>query len=165
MQCWQDISQFQQFLQCMLSQIGPFPMQGVTDGSNALPGNIGEFVTGTATMSYAAYPAVTTTNVAALVVPPGDWDIQSYGLASTVVGGISYDLAPLPAGMSNDLRAWIGAIAAVVTENPALAISTPARGSFTVPTLLAFAFTVNQSTDNVLTAGSANLVVNARRMR
>jgi hypothetical protein len=166
MDCWQQISQFQQFLQCMLSQMGPVPLQGVTDGSNAKPGYIGEFITGVGSIAYAANPAVTTAVTSPLVVAPGDWDLWAFLLPSTEVGAMSFSLSPLPVGVSNPMQAASATFTPGVGASESVILNaTPARGNFTVPTLLAFSVSVWQSTDASLPAGTATLTVSGRRRR
>jgi hypothetical protein len=158
MQCWQDLAQYQQFLMCMLSQMGPIPFQGVTDGSNALAGNIGEFIQATGTVNYPA--SVTTTSVISVtVVPPGDWDF--WGKldlsAVAVVNSWVVTLSPLPAGMSNNMSGQ------VVPPELTSGHLNGARGSFSVPTLLAFSSTLNNTT--AATGGTGTLTLEARRRR
>jgi hypothetical protein len=162
MQCWQDIAQFQQFLKCMLSQMGPYPMQGVTDGSDAAAGVIGEFMTGTSSMAYAA-SVLTTGNVSPLVLSPGDWDIWASMSTTGPFGGAAFNLNPAPAGMSNILRAWVGSYGATTFADGTV-VGPYARGSFTVPTLLPFSIQVD-NTPGAEPAGTATLVVSARRRR
>jgi hypothetical protein len=156
MSCWSDISQFQQFLQCMLAQLGPLAIQGVTDGSNAKAGFVGEFLTGSAQINFPAGVS-TTTPVQPLVVSPGDWDISAYMIPSVAVNFLGLVLSPIPAGMSNSMQSQQG--------SPGTDLSTvssmPARGNFTVPTLLAFSTTVSATA----TAGYFDFVVSARRRR
>jgi hypothetical protein len=161
MQCWQDIAQFQQFLACMLSQMGPFPMQGVTDGSNAAPGNIGEFMTATANATFAA-GVVTTTTLSPIVIPPGDWDLWSFSEQTVETGIVWYYASPQPVGVTNDMSGIAGAPGAGLLTR---VIGLPARGSFTVPTLLAFHVEVHQDTVAGLLAGTLYLTVSGRRRR
>jgi hypothetical protein len=165
MQCWQDIAQFQQFLMCMLSQLGPYPVQGVTDGSDAKPGNIGEYIMLSVAMPFAANPANTQQVVSAGVLPPGDWQIYPALQLSTIVGSAQFWLTPQPAGVTNDMAGTAGTIGIAGSETAARVIGQIARGSFTVPTLLAFTVHVDQSTATGLAAGTATLDVEARRMR
>jgi hypothetical protein len=166
MQCWQDIAQFQQFLQCMLSQAGPVPLQGVTDGSNAKSGYIGEFMTAISTMPFAAYPANNTGVVSTIVIPPGDWDLRGSMQFSAWFGYAGFNLSPVPAGVSNAMTGGLG-VGVPGTQVVDLAVinGATARGSFTVPTLLAFKWWVDQSQDSALLAGTANLTIDARRVR
>lgn len=164
MDCWQQISQYQQFLMCMLSQMGPIPLQGVTDGSDAKAGNIGEFMTGSAVVAYAVYPANTIGNAAVMVLPPGDWDLWAYLDFSGPIGGAQYYLSPVPTGVSNNMMAVLGPLT-TGAHSIARIVGPYARGSFTVPTLLPFYVNVNQSFDASLLAGSATMSVEARRRR
>jgi hypothetical protein len=165
MQCWQDIAQFQQFLQCMLSQMGPYPMKGVTDGSAAAPGNIGEYMTQSANMAYAANPAKTQQILSVAVIPPGDWNLTATLAVSTVIGEAYFDLPTIPTGVENDMFGLAVVNTAVSSDQTVRVNGQPARGSFTVPTLLPFSVTVDQSTATGLLAGMATMSVSARRMR
>jgi hypothetical protein len=165
MQCWQDLSQFQQFLLAMLAQAGPVPLQGVTDGSDAKPGFIGEYMTIQAQMAFAANPAVTTTILSVGVIPPGDWDLTCSFWASTYTGPMYFVTSPTPAGLSNQMAGRAFETAAAATSEIAMVIGQAARGSFTVPTLIPFSCTVDQSTSTGLIAGTANMRVEARRIR
>jgi hypothetical protein len=165
MQCWQDIAQFQQFLMAMLSQMGPYPMQGVTDGSDAKPGMIGEYVTGAGSLNYAANPAVTTGTVSPLVLSPGDWNITTWLYMTSPYGEAAFWLDPRPVGNSNLLRGAVAGVTAISSVNTSVVVGQTGRGSYTVPTLLAFSVTIDQSTSAALTAGTASVVVEARRMR
>jgi hypothetical protein len=166
MQCWQDIAQFQQFLQCMLSQAGPIPMQGVTDGSDAKAGYIGEYLIFNGSMAFAANPAVTQQVLSVGVIPPGDWNLTSFMTANVAVGNAGFNLSPQPPGLSNIMHGaiWFGAVATQTAQDIAFN-GQNARASVTVPTLLPFMVTVGQNTDAALTAGTATLTVEARRMR
>jgi hypothetical protein len=160
MQCWQDISQFQQFLACMLSTMGPVPLQGVTDGSNALAGNIGEFVT-----MQASFSIPTAAQVGAIVtvgvLSPGDWTCNAYCNTTVVVSDLSFHLSPIPAGFSNAMDAALGNAAGLLN---ATFISPMARGSISVPTLVAFAANTNTISAGT-TAGSGTIYFSARRSR
>jgi hypothetical protein len=167
MQCWQDLSQFQQFLQAMLSQAGPIPLKGVTDGSNAATGNIGEWLNGPAQVAYAAYPAITTQVVSPLVLSPGDWDVwaamQTTGEFDTARFLMSY---PYPAGFSG------GLIGTFTAGNPAgvdfayvVILSTVLRANVMVPTVIPMTVTIDLYGTAGLAAGTAYLNVYARRMR
>lgn len=141
-------------------------IKGVTDGSDAGPGQVGEFVTGTATLAYTAN-ANTTGAVSPIVMQPGDWDINSTVICSSNPGGVHWMLNPVPTGVSNDLQGWTGELigGGGTSINPGLNIGRSARGSFSVPTLLAFSVTINNSTNPTLPAGTATLTVEARRRR
>jgi hypothetical protein len=134
MQCWQDIAQFQQFLQCMLSQMGPIPMKGVTDGSVALAGNIGEVVTQESTGQVATG---TTSQVASvLTLPPGDWFINSWISLSSLSGTDFYQAASviLQSGATSLADTAI-AITPAAIQSLAFTLS-PVHLSVSVPSLL-----------------------------
>jgi hypothetical protein len=156
MSCWSDVSQFQQFLQCMLAQLGPLAIQGVTDGSSALPGNVGEFATATVQINFPA-SASTVTPIQPIVISPGDWDISAFMVPSVAVNFLGFVLSPVPAGMSNNMQAQQGNAGVDLAT-----VSGPlARGNFTVPTLLPFTVTVSATA----TAGYYYFTVSARRRR
>lgn len=143
------------------------PIIGVTDGSSAAPGQVGEYISSSTSIAYAAYPAVTTQVVSALVVQPGDWDLWATMSMSTSFGGALFNLSPIPAGISDDLAA-INAVTAAMTATAAEFNSLNAqavRGNFSVPTLLAFNVNINQSFTSGLLAGTATLKVRGRRRR
>lgn len=147
-------------------QVRPFPLLGVTDGSDAATGIVGEFIRGTGTMTYAAYPQMTVALVSALVVPPGDWDLTASMAVSSLIGGATMGLSPVPAGMSSGMTGAIGFISTIgQTETLSVIIAQGGRGSFSVPTLLTFSVAINQANDNSLPAGGATVIVEARRMR
>jgi hypothetical protein len=161
MQCWQDIAQFQQFLMAMLSQMGPYPMQGITDGSQAIAGNIGEVAHSVVAGTF----PVTANNVqtiSAIVLSPGDWDVSAtcdmQGAATT---GSDFALTPVPTGVLDQLSA----VAAVSTgvEDTSLH-SGVTQANIKVPTLLAFQLTTN-ITGAGAAAGTFNFTTFARRRR
>jgi hypothetical protein len=160
MQCWQDIAQFQQFLMAMLSQMGPIPIQGVTDGSDAKAGYVGEFVQMSASIPFPATPATTVVGSVG-VLSPGDWNCTAWGQTSVIVGDISMTLSPFPPGFSSPMESRVQApqIANWSALPPAFA-----RASITVPTLIAMSIGTNY-TQSAGFAGTFNAVFNARRAR
>jgi hypothetical protein len=160
MQCWQDISQFQQFLMAMLSQIGPYPVQGVTDGSNAAPGMIGEWVAMAANFNI---PTASQLGLAVTVgvLSPGDWTCFAYANTSVVVSDLSFRLVPVPAGFSNSMDGAVGSFPGMLN---ATIVGPPARASITVPTLVAFGLNTNTSAAGP-TAGTGIMNFEARRSR
>lgn len=168
-QCWEQMSQ----LKCIVQQImnecgGPIktgPIQGVVDGSPAAPGQVGEFISGTAAFSYGAgvppagNPWLGT--VSPLVVPPGDWDIGLVGASPYNVGG-GVEVQPLPTGLADKLQATIAT--GVGTVDLAYTIwAGPVRGLFSVPTLIPVLVSVYSVA--ATPADTVNVTVFARRMR
>lgn len=140
----------------------PTPLLGVTDGSDAAPGIVGEFLMNNATIPYGAYPALTQVTVSTLVVPPGDWLMFASMSLSSASRNAFYFLSPLPTGASNAMSA--GMWTSNASGDAVFLVSSPARGSFSVPTLLPFSVTINQA-DPGLPAGNASLGVECVRIR
>lgn len=168
-QCWQEIAQLKAIIRQIMQESGPFPIQGVTDGSNAAAGMVGEHIQGSAVVNFEAYPAVTNTVVSVLVVPPGDWDLRIASQFSVFIGGTFIYLDPVPAGMSSALEGGMQLFSTVQqasnTELTTVVIGEYARGSFTVPTLLPVRVKIDQSTDQILTAGTCTISIQGRRAR
>lgn len=138
---------------------------GVTDGSNAAPGFVGEFLNYSGGVSFnAGSPGnVVTTNatLTTLTVPPGDWNIWAFAEADVYVTTIEIRVSPLPAGMSNDLLCFNSVEGATTPLISAGVASPAARGSFTVSTVLTLV--VQIQTQSV--AGTASVFLHARRVR
>jgi hypothetical protein len=141
------------------------PSMGVTDGSNAPAGQVGEYLIGQTTMAYAAYPAETTQALTPLTLPAGDWDIAVSMLASTYVGGMEFYLSPSVPGVSNGLEAFNFVQGITSGADQSISLLGVARGSFSVPSLLGFIGIVYQSGYTGLTGGTAYLRAEARRAR
>lgn len=144
------------------------PIMGVTDGSNAGPGQVGEFLGGQVGFSYAAYPSITNQTVSLTVIPPGDWDLWAWIWLSTATSGAFFGLDPAPTGISNNmagLNTFAGAGALDNLSEQILLLGAQARGSFSVPTLLPFVVIIDQSGATGLPAGTGELAFNARRRR
>ena len=81
---------------------GPLALMGVTDGSDALPGQVGEVISSVVTTGVALTTNVGAT-VATLPLAPGDWDITGdvyftgTGAPTAIFGGINLVAATLPA--------------------------------------------------------------------
>lgn len=147
---------------------------GVTDGSNALPGQIGEFFMTDIAVPFDAYPAVTDTIAPLVSVPAGDWDMRmnmdtsSGGPTPTpiAVGAFSSWIDSPPAGLSNQLTMVQYPFVAGMTADSIVALnSCVARGSFSQSTPLSVRVVVNQSSDPLLLGGQVFMHFEARRMR
>lgn len=142
------------------------PIVGVTDGSDAAPGQVGEYIHGTTSISYAAYPQVTTTTATPLVVQPGDWDLWISMQCTTQITGASFFLSPQPTGMSNTMYGSLWTAIGTGAPESITISGMIARGSFSAPTLLPFSVTVSMAGDSSLTTpGTAVLLVEGRRRR
>jgi hypothetical protein len=145
----------------------PGPIIGVVDGSDAAPGQVGEFLTATGTFAYAAGTTggVTSTGSINLIsMPPGDWDLTISAAFSTLITSALFELNPFPVtGMSNQM---IGLNGNFTTGSmvEAVIIGQSARGSFAVTTALVFEVQVYQ-VGTALLAGTMSLRIEARRRR
>lgn len=180
MKCYCDLQQASAFIgQVMLDQINNNPAQieaiiagieasgsslptiGVTNGSNAQPGQVGEWVEFVATAAYTA--ASQTQNLTMGVLQPGDWDCTAFCEYSTYITGSQFILAPQPAGFSNTMfgateSAGDTGILGITTVSPL------ARASISVPSLVVFSLTTNGPSAGP-SAGQATLTFDARRAR
>lgn len=144
------------------STIGP--IIGVVDGSNAAPGEVGEFITGTGTFNYAGYPNASNGTIALLNVPPGDWDFTVAASYTGLIDGSQFALSPKPVGMSNDMIGENANFVAGSAENVVI-VGQSARGSFAVTTMLTFEVNVDNSTTTSLVAGTMAMRLEGRRRR
>ena len=144
------------------------PIVGVVDGSDAAPGEVGEYLTASGDFNYAASPAGSTGQLALINMPPGDWDLWVSASFSTLIESTLFFLNPEPTGMSNAMFGVMGLFnvtqfVSLDVERVVL-VGQTARGSFAVPTLLSFEVQVFQGSPG-LPAGVMTLRVEARRRR
>jgi len=147
----------------------PGPIIGVVDGSDASPGQVGEFLKAVGTFDYAAgsTAGVTSTGTLTLInMPPGDWDFTISAMFTTLIGSALFLLNPPVTGMSNKLFGLAGNFASASTtgEETAIIIGQSGRGSFAVTTPLVFEVQVFQGNVD-LPAGTMALEIEARRRR
>lgn len=143
------------------STIGP--IIGVVDGSNAAPGEVGEFLTAEGNFDYAA--GVESQGTVNLInLPPGDWDMTIVGGFSTVIGIGLFELSPQPTGVSNLMVGLNGNLGPMSPEAVVI-VGQSARGSFAVNTMLTFLVKVDQSITAGLPAGVMTLDIECRRRR
>lgn len=159
MKCYCDIQQASAFIgQVMLDQINNnpaiiaaiiagieksgsnLPLVGVTNGSQAQPGQVGEFVLFSQNVNFTA--AAQTQILSMGVLQPGDWDVWQYAYFSQVFTSASMILSPQPAGFSFDLFANTGSVDPTNFEAMSL-VSTTAQASISVPTLMVISFVTN----------------------
>jgi hypothetical protein len=95
--CWNQLNSFTQFLLSLLSQ-SVVSTQGVTDGSEAAPGKVGEIITASGNTIVNAVTGATYTVINTMSLSPGDWGIYAnYFIYSTnVVGATAAWLVLLP---------------------------------------------------------------------
>lgn len=142
------------------------PIIGVTDGSNAASGDVGEYIQLTATGNYGAYPSVTNIVISMGVLGPGDWLCFLTGAPQTDIGTWSFYLDPVPSGFSNGMGAAAGSFASTTAfESVSNLTGQPARASLSIPTMIPVRLKVDQEAAAALTAGVANFWFQAWRMR
>lgn len=140
------------------------PIVGVVDGSDAAPGEVGEFITGIGFFPYLGYPNASNGTLTLLNVPPGDWDFTVSSSYTGLIDGSQFALSPKPVGMSNDM---IGENAnfAMGSESNFVIIGQSARGSFAVNTVMTFEVNVDNSATPGLVAGTMGIRLEGRRRR
>ena len=146
------------------STIGP--IIGVVDGSDAAPGEVGEFIKGSTTVNYAAGTSTQVT-VTILNLPPGDWDVTSSAQFSTLIEGAFFELNPLPVGVSNKMIGFLTLFAQTgapsVDVESVVLIGQCARVSAAKATPLTFLINVDSGSANM--AGQMAVLLEARRRR
>lgn len=75
------------------------PIIGVTDGSVALAGEVGEYIYNSQRFIIPAANSGVPQFAAMLVIPPGDWDCTLVAGAQTIFTGINALLDPVPPGI------------------------------------------------------------------
>lgn len=142
---------------------GPSVMpMGVTNGSNAAAGQVGEFRNFTA--PNINFPTtLQTVSITPGSLPPGDWMVQAYAFISVPVTGAQMYLNPQPAGVFDSMGASLAVSGPGAVENVTL-VGTITRGNVTVNTPLTFSVSTNNYGSGP-SAGYISLRVNAWRMR
>lgn len=143
------------------------PIIGVVDGSDAAPGEVGEFLTAVGSFAYAAGTVSGTTSTGTInliTMPPGDWDLTvSASFTNVITAAVFYLNPPTPTGMSNSM-AGLNADYTLAGTEETIIIGQCARGSFAVTTNLTFFVQVyNQSQSEP--AGTMDIRIEARRRR
>ena len=75
---------------------------GVTDGSNAAAGHVGEYIT--AAFAATAMPNITASNVGSISLPAGDWDVWGWVLFNPSTQGLT------------TAQAWISTVSASAAD-------------------------------------------------
>jgi hypothetical protein len=152
------------------------PIIGVTDGSTAQPGEVGEYLQGI--IDYTNVPAppggvdgVVSAIVTPLILPPGDWDVEVTFRAGYGLNSFFASLTPLPTGVTS---------AFVIAATPEVDMrffdwtfqGPRGAANVSVPTLLAFTVNLGIVGGTSETNGGApgsggwfTTIVTARRMR
>ena len=81
------------------SPVGPLVLTGVTDGSNASAGSVGEYVSSTVANGTVSFSNGTPLNVTSISLTAGDWDV--WGRLTFGSGSIPSTLNSLSSGVSS----------------------------------------------------------------
>ena len=134
------------------------PLIGVTNGADAQPGQVGQWVQTNTTFPFLG--ASQTQSVTVGVLQPGDWDMWCSINFSVAIVDVGIALNPVPVGV-------VGNMATVVYANSTPQSTTleavPTRALLSVPTLIVFQVITNNTGTGG--AGSGILTFSARRMR
>lgn len=156
---------------CVPPPIVRAPLMGSTDGLAAGPGEVGEFISGTASITW-NIPANTPNTGAQyclpLTVPPGDWDVQaSLNTEELAITGIDF-LVP---GLSPPVctpplvgSLFVTCSSGWVSLSGFLQLTARSRLLIAAPTDLNFAVEIENAT-TVAAVGHTLITVTARRMR
>ena len=137
------------------------PIIGVTDGSTAAPGMVGEFIQGSTVITAVPNTGIQVLAAQPLTLTPGDWDVEALLYEISVVPQeASFILTPQPAGFAIGMTGWLNMQNASDLAF-ALILSNRAAASVSVNTPLNF----NVTFLNVVTGGTASMGATARRMR
>ena len=130
---------------------------GVTNGSDAPAGQVGEYIKLTATGSI---PNTSGTwqlvNVNPGSLQAGDWDVTATLNVNQFVLGASMQLSPVPPGFTTGMNGLLTSAAGL----EGWVVAMPARAILAGPASLPFALTFDSNA-----AGSFELIVQARRAR
>lgn len=132
------------------------PLIGVTNGADAQPGQVGEFVLLSQSINLAT--GTNTQTVSLGILQPGDWAVWAYMNFGIEFISASYVLSPQPAGFTYTLTA--ASASPTTTPQYQMVITPLGRALTSVPSPITF-----QVTTDVTTAGNALLSFGARRMR
>src|SRR5262249_25324618 len=131
------------------------PTLGVTNGSPAPPGQVGEFIS--TTQAVPVTTALTHQFLQGAILQPGDWDVWAWASAPATATSMAFLLSPTPTGLSNNMT---GELNNPTTIAGATAIGITARALISVPTLLVFDFAAQFPV-----AANATFSLEARRRR
>jgi hypothetical protein len=136
------------------------PLIGVTNGSQAQPGQVGEVkLFEQVITTTGAIAQLLTVNMGNLT--PGDWDVWAWAYYNTELGSVNFYLQPVPTGFFYNMQAFH-------IDNPGIlddvVVSPQVQGLTSVTVPLVFGFEFNQ-TGAVVTGGTCAFFVAARRRR
>jgi hypothetical protein len=135
------------------------PLIGVTNGSDAQPGQVGEWFFQQQNITVTGVQSQTT--MVSVTLQPGDWDFWAEMAVGVFVNDVQFVLSPAPAGVSDNQQAILatapGTVEAIWLVGPT------SRLSSSVPVLLPYQVMFN--TLAAASAGGATMIFKARRRR
>jgi hypothetical protein len=136
------------------------PLIGVTNGSDAAPGQVGEFVQTYQTLNLP--DGQNTQNFSGMVLQPGDWDVWAWCYPTAWCDSLYFFLTNgAPPGFSNGIFGQVISGTSPPTSWTAAVVISPAcRALISVPTLLPFTLITNAQS-----AQTAVFQLEARRRR
>jgi hypothetical protein len=146
-----------------LSNLGGFPKVGVTDGSDAAAGQIGEVISANQTTNVSLTSSISA-NVTSITLSAGDWDLTGeVAITPTVTGATAAYASINSVSNTYPVTASIGVGRAVIgtglTTNLNILSIRPCRVSITAPTIYYLIVQLNGQ------AGNATGNIWARRVR
>lgn len=118
------------------------PLIGVTNGSAAQPGQVGELVEYNLTQTVTVPTTGITTIFNMGVLQPGSWFVQAVIFPGMATDNMSFGLSPTPAGFTTACEGGM----AVTTSAESYLVGQPASANISLPTLLAFNVALQSTT-------------------
>lgn len=138
---------------------------GVTDGSDAPPGTIGEYYVKQTPVTFPV--AATTQFINGGVLLAGDWNCSCSFIPEAWVAGVTFMLSPVPNGIFVNMLGFEGNLGTItgipVSESDGIVYGIPTRASLSVPT--PFIFSIQTNYLGVGNPGTGNFIFQARRAR
>lgn len=140
---------------------GSGPIRGVTDGSNANPGDVGEYIELSQNVNVPATPTQIPVSIG--VLQPGDWDCFLWVIYNAPVTSGEFWLNPQPPGFSNAMYTF--SFTGTAFDPAWMTVqSSLGRANLTAPTLVAITLMSNYA-GNAAAATTAQVIFQARRVR
>lgn len=177
MQCYCDIQNAMQFISAIMIDLinnnpdiakamidaivnsgAALPLVGVTNGSDAQPGQVGEWLELVADPVNFPAGVVSQQTVTMGIMQPGDWNVEyviEHELATANPADTSALVYPIPVGFSGGMPSVQGRAGHIL-------ISALARASLSVPTLVPLQLNIDNTGGQ---AGSCRIVFHGRRVR
>lgn len=131
------------------------PLIGVTNGADAQPGQVGQWVQFEANIPFPVGQQQTAVSLG--VLQPGDWDVWAWSNLTAPMSYAQFWLSPVPPGFSSDVSGWVTGNA----DENAKVIAPVGRALISEPSVIAYQFLTSGAT----VASTAVFYFLARRCR